>query len=300
MKTRKRELAKVGIFGSIENPTIVTEKDLLEIAETFTEQQTAPIQFGHWADAASPRLGNVVAVEYDPVTQTLSGTIEENETLSKAVDDGYFPDCSIGAKKRASDGKMYLHHLAYLGEEPPAIKDLKNNLQNQLSQANGNEELAASDKTNCICLPSVKQKQLMLADSKPKKENQMTNEEITALQEENARLKAENEANAKLLSDQNKKCFEAEKEKLKDAVKGKLSEEDTSMLLNLCDAFENNKVIELSDCNGSKKALSPLAELAKIFSHINLPVNPGELNLSDFGSAQNQKTANYASMMKAM
>ena len=37
MKTRTREIAKVGIFGSKENPEIVTEKDLQEIAETFAE-----------------------------------------------------------------------------------------------------------------------------------------------------------------------------------------------------------------------------------------------------------------------
>jgi hypothetical protein len=101
MKTRKRELAKVGIFGSIDNPIIVTEKDLEEIAKTFAEQKTAPIQFGHWADSASPRLGNVVAVSYDKKTKTLTGEVEEEDVLFDAVEKGYFPDCSIGAKKKS-------------------------------------------------------------------------------------------------------------------------------------------------------------------------------------------------------
>lgn len=122
MKTRKRELAKAGIFGSADNPIIVTEKDLREIAETFPDQKTAPVQFGHWADAASPRLGNVVSVSYDEKEKSLTGEIEEHDVLFDAVEQGFFPDVSIGAKKRASDGKMYLHHLAYLGEEPRQSK----------------------------------------------------------------------------------------------------------------------------------------------------------------------------------
>ena len=32
---------------------------------------------------------------------------------------------SASFKRRASDGKYYLHHLAFLGEVPPKIKDLK-------------------------------------------------------------------------------------------------------------------------------------------------------------------------------
>jgi hypothetical protein len=125
MKTRKREIAKVGIFGSKDNPQIVNEKDLKEITETFAEIKKAPVSLnGHWPDPASPRLGNVINVTYDETTQTLTGEIEEEDALAESVDAGYYPDVSIGARQRASDGKMYLHHLAYLGEEPPAIKDL--------------------------------------------------------------------------------------------------------------------------------------------------------------------------------
>ena len=116
MIIRKREIAKVGIFGSKDNPQIVTEKDLQEIAETFPEITKAPVSLnGHWPDAAAPRLGNVVGVSYDGATQTLTGEIEEEAALAEAVDAGYYPDVSIGARQRASDGKMYLHHLAYLG-----------------------------------------------------------------------------------------------------------------------------------------------------------------------------------------
>ncbi len=87
MKTRIRELAKPGIFGTADNPQIVTEKDLEEIAETFPDVQKAPVTFGHWPDPARPRLGNVIAVQWNPETKVLTGTIEEQDELAKAVDD---------------------------------------------------------------------------------------------------------------------------------------------------------------------------------------------------------------------
>lgn len=155
MKTRVRELAKPGIYGSVDNPQIVTEKDLQEIAETFPEIKQAPVTFGHWADPARPRLGNVIAVNWDPVARVLTGTIEEQEELAKAVDAGYYPDVSIGAKRRAVDGKMYLHHLAYLGEEPPAIKDLVANINKELLP-----DIAASDFEDVLSIPGPQAPQI--------------------------------------------------------------------------------------------------------------------------------------------
>ena len=300
MKTRKRELAKAGIFGSVDNPVVVTEKDLREIAETFPDQKTAPIQFGHWADAASPRLGNVISVSYDEKEKSLTGEIEEHDVLFDAVEQGYFPDVSIGAKKRASDGKMYLHHLAYLGEQPPAIKDLKKSIGDALDKASP-EKVAASDGNDFIQMPSAGAVRLYLSDTNPKKEKtSMTEEEIKAMQEENARLKAANEASEKLLADSARSRLEAEKEQLKQAVAGKIPEGDTAKLLNLCDAFESGRTIELADADGGTKKESPVAALAEIFSHIKLPVEPGEMNLSDGADGAKAGRASYSSMMEKM
>jgi hypothetical protein len=164
MKIRKREIAKVGIFGSKDNPQIVNEKDLKEIAETFAEIKKAPVSLnGHYPDPSSPRLGNVISVTYDEKTQILTGEIEEEDILAKYVDVGYFPDVSIGSRQRASDGKMYLHHLAYLGEEPPAIKDLVKEIKDDLG-------IAAGDAADCRILPSPSEKRLYLSDVPP--ENQ--------------------------------------------------------------------------------------------------------------------------------
>ena len=102
MKTRKRELARAGIFGSVDNPVVVKESELEEIAETFSEIGKAPIKLGgHWTENR-PRLGNVISVIYDKKTKTLSGEVEEQDALSEAVDAGYYPDVSIGAKQKLS------------------------------------------------------------------------------------------------------------------------------------------------------------------------------------------------------
>jgi len=166
MKLRTRELAKPGIYGTVDNPTVVTERELEEIAETFPEIKKSPVSLsGHWLDPSKPRLGNVVSVTYDKAAKVLSGDVEEHDALAAAVDEGYYPDVSISGKRRAADGKMYLHHLAYLGEEPPAIKDLVAEIKESLDNAEPEgEEIAASDSASCVSFPSPAAKQLRLSD----------------------------------------------------------------------------------------------------------------------------------------
>lgn len=299
MKTRKRQIAKAGIFGSLDNPTVVKESELQEIAETFKDIKKAPIKLGnHWSDDR-PRLGNVIAVTYDKKNKALNAEIEEHDTLAQAVDDGYYPDVSIGAKQRASDGKMYLHHLAYLGNEPPAIKDLQDSIDGEMTAAE--KELAASDAKNVRVFPSMSEKMLCLSDPSPNgttepqpkkaenKEARMSEEEIKAMQEENARLKAEAVKKDKLLSDSFRKQRDAEKEALKKAAEGKVPEAEMEKLLALADSYEQGKTIELSDGSG-KRTASPVAVLAEIFGKMARPVEPGELNLSDSNEVPQGKT----------
>lgn len=300
MKTRKREIAKVGVFGSLENPTAVRESDLLEIVETFKDQKTAPIKLGsHWSENR-PRLGQVVGLEYDKKTKSLMATIEEQDVLAKAVDeDGYYPDVSIGAKQRASDGKMYLHHLAYLGDEPPAIKDLEQQIAKDLEEAE-KQAIAASDaEKDFVVFPGTNEKVLALSDGikkEEKKEVSMTEEEIKAMQEENARLKAENEAKEKMLSDSAKAQLEREKEDLRKAAEGKVTQPEMEKLMALADTFGEAKTIELSDSNGGTKSERPLAVLAGIFAGMSHKVETGEMNLSDSDSAPTAEKLNYSAI----
>lgn len=292
MKIRKRQIAKAGIFGSIENPTVVKESELEEIAETFPEIKRAPIKLGnHWSDDR-PRLGNVISVTYDKKGKSLWAEIEEHDTLSQAVDEGYYPDVSIGAKQRASDGKMYLHHLAYLGNEPPAIKDLHDSIEKDMSEAE--KTLAASDTEGIRAFPGTGEKELFLSDTQTKTQKKkieealMSEEEIKALREENERLKAEAGAKEKLLSDSLARQRESEKEALRKAAEGKVPEAELEKLLALADSFEQGKTIELSDGTG-KRTASPVAVLSEVFGKMAKPVEPGALNLSDSASAAPEK-----------
>lgn len=288
MKIRKRELAKAGIFGSIDNPVVVKESELEEIAETFPEIKKAPVKLGgHWTDNR-PRLANVISVTYDKKTKTLSGEVEEQDELSAAVDAGYYPDVSIGAKQRASDGKMYLHHLAYLGDEPPQIKDLESQIAENLSEAEKN--IAASDATSdkdVRSYPSTAEKRLYLSDTENQKEKindgglSMTEEEIKAMQVENERLKAENESKEKMLSDSMAAARERDKEALRKAAEGKVTQPQMDGLMALCDSFQDGKTIELSDSDGKKKTENPISVLTGIFESLKPKVEPGTLNLSD-------------------
>ncbi|MCL2765968.1 MAG: hypothetical protein FWD40_11935 [Treponema sp.] len=312
MKIRTREIAKVGIFGSKENPQIVTEKDLKEIAETFPEIKKAPISLsGHWPDASSPRLGNVVSVSYDETAQCLIGEIEEEDALAEAVDAGYYPDVSIGARQRASDGKMYLHHLAYLGEEPPAIKDLVTEIKEELG-------IAAADAVQSRRLPSPSERRLYLSDTPPEnnknfnsvmestpksgadqssspddssgaagsgedsanksKESSMTKEEEDILREENKRLKREAEL---ALSDADKQRLKAvmENSKVPNPIREKA--------LRLCDALDKSRTIELSDSEAleGKRNVSAVDCLIELISAYPQPVATGVMNLSDGDNA---------------
>lgn len=300
MKTRKRELARAGIFGSVDNPVVVKESELEEIAETFSEIGKAPIKLGsHWTENR-PRLGNVISVTYDKKTKTLSGEVEEQDALSEAVDAGYYPDVSIGAKQRASDGKMYLHHLAYLGDEPPQIKDLEAGLAENLSESE--KQIAASDDKDVLTYPAASEKELNLADfiqytpgnSKHKKNTNgglsMTEEEITAMKEENARLKAENESKEKLLSDTMAAARENAKNELRKAAEGKVTQPQMDSLMALADSFQDGKTIELSDSDGKKKAENPISVLAGIFASMKPKVEEGALNLSDTEPVKNKKS----------
>lgn len=279
---------------------MVTEKDLREIAETFPEVKKAPVSLsGHWLDPSRPRLGNVVGVTYDEQTQTLLGTIEEQDELAEAVDKGYFPDVSIGAKRRAIDGKMYLHHVAYLGEEPPAIKDLLNNIQNTLQP----DVVSASDKDPVILFPSVLTTRLELSDSSKQGGGSMTMEQAlseleaekkktAALTKEATQLNEKMKEISKLypdiaLSDPDPKVQvlldqlrTAKKEELVKASEGKVPKAKQTLLLALADHLPLGRSVELSD-GETKRSVGIFDLLKEMLEAIPLPVQEGRLSLSD-------------------
>lgn len=114
----KLELAKAGNHNDI----LISEEDIREMVENF--ESDIPITIGHEMDDSMPAYGWIKSVQSSADGKTLIGEIELGEELEKAISEGKYKNWSIGAG-RDSEGKMYLHHLAFLGAVPPMIKDLK-------------------------------------------------------------------------------------------------------------------------------------------------------------------------------
>jgi hypothetical protein len=299
MKRRTRELARPGVYGSAERPVKVTEQDLREIAETFPDTGEAPVSLnGHDPSPAAPQLGAVVSVTYDGETKTLIGTIAEDDALSEAVDRGYYRNCSIGAKRRA-DGKMYLHHLAYLGEQPPAIKNLKVDIGKKIGNP---EQIAAADKDGITVIPCPV---LNLSDpaaneSRPAEEGDK--ETIKRLEAEITRLREQLEALAEKYPDEGialadrfsmDRQARAMREELRALQRGRLAEALAGkypyarhdLVLSLADTLYNGKTIMLSDAyDAPDKTDSPVSvyeALARVFKIMPLMVKPGVLEFAD-------------------
>lgn len=114
------ELVKPGEYGQAGSTTIISEKDILELKDTF--KADVPITLGHNLADFMPALGWIKSVDIND--KSLIGDIELTDLLKDAYDKGLYKKWSIGIRKDAQ-GKKYLHHLAFLGEVPPKIKDLK-------------------------------------------------------------------------------------------------------------------------------------------------------------------------------
>ena len=126
-KLIRMEIAKPGTYGA--NGSVITEQDIRDVGETFDGK--CPISLGHYMAKQDwwPSWGNVENIylcEEDGTNPlTLVADISINETLYEAMQDGFYKSWSISIPPRASDGKKYLHHLAFLGATPPKIRDLK-------------------------------------------------------------------------------------------------------------------------------------------------------------------------------
>ena len=255
MKTRIREIARAGVFGSTENPQTVTQKDLQEIYESFANMNSSPITLGHTFSGADPRLGEVVGLELKD--GILYGITEEQDALAEAVEQGFFPDRSIGAKRSADTGKLYLHHLAYLGEEPPAIKNLKNEVKASL-------EIAASDNKDVHIYPSVLAGKIALSDGDLNKGDfKMNEEELKAKVEElmaaNSALKAELEKAKQAGGSEDVSKLKSENEELK-AKLASLAEKYPEEDLALSDASPQAKALMAEIRKTKKEALMALAK----------------------------------------
>lgn len=124
-KLIRLQIARTGTFGA--DGRTITAQDLQEVLDTFDGR--APVSLGHYAARQDwmPSWGNVenLVLETSGDGQaTLVADISIREVLWEAIKSGFYPGWSVSIPVKP-DGKHYLHHLAFLGAMPPAIRDLK-------------------------------------------------------------------------------------------------------------------------------------------------------------------------------
>ena len=111
--------------GLADNGKRLTPEIIREVAETFSEVGSAPVVLGHELSEAMPALGWVTSLEASPDGSLLFGDLALLSPLKEAYELGYYRKWSVGLRRRPADGRWYLHHLAFLGAVPPAIKGLE-------------------------------------------------------------------------------------------------------------------------------------------------------------------------------
>jgi len=110
--------------GLADNGKDLTSEIIREVVETFPEVKEAPVTLGHAYADYMPAFGWVKSLRADQDYTLLFGDVELLKPLRDAFEEGYFKKWSVGIRRRPRDGKRYLHHLAFLGAVPPAIKGL--------------------------------------------------------------------------------------------------------------------------------------------------------------------------------
>ena len=141
-------LAKVGSFGSAENVQTITLETLQQIEKNFKGNVPITLDLqGHPQKEVLnyPKFGEVsnIWIEND----VLYGLLDLQPVLANAIDNGFYNSWSIGAKVN-TENEYYLHHLALLGEMPPAIKEVRETILKELEIPQN--ELNLSDFENDI------------------------------------------------------------------------------------------------------------------------------------------------------
>lgn len=125
-KLIRLQLARTGVFGA--DGREITEKDLEDVQATFDGK--CPVSLGHYAARQDwmPSWGNVENImlerQGEGGSTVLIGDMRISDVLWDAIQAGFYPGWSVSIPT-GPDGRHYLHHVAFLGAVPPAIRDLK-------------------------------------------------------------------------------------------------------------------------------------------------------------------------------
>lgn len=287
------ELAHTGTFGADGNS--ITKQDLKDVVETFDGR--VPISLGHYMtkkDDWWPAFGNVdsIMLTEDPngTDATLIGDISIKPELADALQSGYYPGWSVSIPPRAADGKKYLHHLAFLGAMPPAIRDLKilgNDQDGMPEDAIKLDDLTAFG-DDVLAYYSFADLGTKLNEIK--EDGGCTSDEADAREEEKEVEKEEPVFGDNVIVAKARKVLEGNvRQRVKARMKGLVPENKMSLVDDFCDAC-------LSDYDFSDETEEEPAVI-KLFMTIadaiaSRPARPktGKLDFSDVGGTDSHKT----------
>ena len=267
-------LAHAGLFS---DNKILTHEMLRQMVKNFPPDGV-PLSFGHFPKPDMPKLGKILSINL--VNDQLIGIVKMQDTLAQVFEQGLFDSWSIGAKK--GNQGWYLHHLAILGEEPPAIKDLKSKTKEFLG-------MTASDKYDVIYFRDRSKGvgfQNKVNQKEKYEEEKMDikiEDQLAAMTKRIDALEKELKEKENIIETMGQAVLDNDMEALEQAMKGKVSQETQEVVKELADMMSTHNSISLSDNN-------PLKLLKKIFDGIPQQVKTGRINFNNSGNQDRSQT----------
>ena len=291
------ELTKTGAYVNGDRAVTVTKEILAQADETFVG--SVPLAIGHAQDERLPKIGEVLQVSLKDGGNTLAGIVDFNKIGDALFGEGLYDQWSVALKKNA-EGKYYLHHVAFLGEVPPAVKGLRILEDLDLSDPDiETVQFQKPEKGEGYCLlPSSgenQQKESVMAKTVEELE-----QELAAEKEKTANLEKENGV---LLSDKQKNQAAVKADsiaRVKKAAEGKIPAGELPALIALADSLPTGE-IELKDGEGKVEKISPASLLERFLSGMKPIVGdnpPLEIDLGDrFQGSRSGEPAAIGSLM---
>jgi ribosomal protein L12E/L44/L45/RPP1/RPP2 len=165
--------------GMQKNGLPVTGDHINDVIRNFNMSALPPISLGHPKDSRFPALGRVTKVWKQ--ADGLHGMVQKTPKLIQLESEGYYHGWSAGLQRDPSDNSWYLHHLAWLGELPPASDIDDGSVAYFDSKTSGKEETFLLDMEDSMTPEEVKK---LIEESL----NKDVKESLTALQAQVAAL----------------------------------------------------------------------------------------------------------------
>jgi len=304
------ELARV---GNHRNGQYLTKTDLEQAIKNFKD--TRPVTIGHIKNGKEPKYGDVKTLSIKG--NRLIGDVSLLPEVEPLFKKGLYNKWSSGFKKNNDIG-TYLHHLALLGGEPPAIEGLNvvefvDNAECKMKNAEwlkmqNAELLKRNEKTGDIQFLVFSDQIIKEKNKEGKKMDEDLKKALEGIQksidelskrvetiekgkdeakkEDNPTLEKENEELKKQVKEFADSIKKNKSDNLKKMLEGKIPKEKVDALIGKLDKADTSFDFSDGDCHEPKGSrndgrLDIYDLIVNTFSGIPEAVKEGEINFSD-------------------